>query len=1144
MMLQKRKYLKMFTILMFGVFLSMIVSEVAFSAPPGSKYSMGETLQPACDPGDANCSVGVTSMAIGSAVGSGTATSILFVDSSGNLEEDSLSFAFDDTNNQILLADGSVTNPAYAFVGNTDMGFYRQGSTLRYADGGIELLRIGVDGRIAVAANASGTITANGLFHATYDADTNSQDGIITVDTYSDDGYTTTIGGRRARGTVDSPSGVLAGDKLTEFIAKGYHSGGAFTATNRGVLGFYASEDYTASDQGTYFVLKTTREGTTANHNSLIVDHNGNAGFTYNNTLTSTFPNIWTAGDDTKHLMIQAVDDTADFGIFARSDSDTEGFDIWNDTSADSVYFDSLVDSASSVISFRTRGLNATPTTAFTILGSGNIGVGDISPSALFVVGSGDLFQVTSAGAARVPDGSAGAPSLSFTGDTDTGLYRSTINTLGFSTGGTSFATLDSAGVLGLTPSTGVTISLGDTAQSLDFGGTQSISSTTQTIKTGIIYEPTSNLSSIFGINNAVAVNNSSNSISNLIANRGAISLGATYTGTVADAIMFQARPITVAGAATINANRSFVAEDQTVGTSRYAYVGEQSSGANYWNLYMSGTADNYLEGDTGIGTTSPDSKLAVLGTSEQLRLNYDASNYTSFTTSSGGALTILPTGDSLVFDGSGSNLTIDGSTFGSGRNIVSNSNLLLGSDSGGGFTFLYSGNALALTLDSSQNATFAGDVEVNGDNITLDSSSHADVILDRGNTVDDARLQFMTAGSNRWLQRTSDVSEDLTWYSYGTGGNVLRLHYDTGEAQFTGDVTLNAGDLKIGVDNKKLFFGAGNDASIYYDGTDFQFDSQEVGSGDFIFNNGNVGIKDTTPDYILDVEDTSIDTNIFALSDSDGACLHNPESGAETVSCSSDERLKTNIDDAGLVLPSLREYRIREYDVVTSGDHLVGIIAQEALKTHPEIVKLGPDGYYTVDLPNSWILVKAIQELDIKFEGFTDLDNTSDESLTAKIKTFLSNAANGIEKIFVKKIFVEQLCVGDTCIDETQLIELLNSSNIDPIIEQTPQEQSTTESENIITEEDPEGLFGEESTNDGAVDTEDTEVEEIIDDTEGGTNITEDSGTNSEETIIEEETPPEDPAEEPSDIGTDTPTPDTSGDSGDTGGEEEAPAQ
>lgn len=61
-------------------------------------------------------------------------------------------------------------------------------------------------------------------------------------------------------------------------------------------------------------------------------------------------------------------------------------------------------------------------------------------------------------------------------------------------------------------------------------------------------------------------------------------------------------------------------------------------------------------------------------------------------------------------------------------------------------------------------------------------------------------------------------------------------------------DVTVVNGHLNVDSDSKYLKLGASQDAGIIYDGANMVFDSQLVGTGDFVFENGNVGIGTTTP--------------------------------------------------------------------------------------------------------------------------------------------------------------------------------------------------------------------------------------------------------------------------------------------------------
>jgi len=98
----------------------------------------------------------------------------------------------------------------------------------------------------------------------------------------------------------------------------------------------------------------------------------------------------------------------------------------------------------------------STPANKLSIVGnadiSGSLGIGTTSPTSLFSVGSSSQFQVNSSGYALLPDGSISTPALTFTNDTDTGLYRIGVDKIGLITGGIAVQgiTIDSSGNVGI----------------------------------------------------------------------------------------------------------------------------------------------------------------------------------------------------------------------------------------------------------------------------------------------------------------------------------------------------------------------------------------------------------------------------------------------------------------------------------------------------------------------------------------------------------------------------------------------------------------------------------------------------------------------------------------------------------------------
>ena len=112
----------------------------------------------------------------------------------------------------------------------------------------------------------------------------------------------------------------------------------------------------------------------------------------------------------------------------------------------------------------------------------------------------------------------------------------------------------------------------------------------------------------------------------------------------------------------------------------------------------------------------------------------------------------------------------------------------------GSGSAMILSTNgATTLTLDTSNNATFAGNITSTGTTITLDSAGSADYIADRANDTSGATYQYKTNGSLKWYTGLRGVSsEDFNIFNNAQGSTALLLNSSNNNATFSGSVTIS----------------------------------------------------------------------------------------------------------------------------------------------------------------------------------------------------------------------------------------------------------------------------------------------------------------------------------------------------------------
>ena len=367
-------------------------------------------------------------------------------------------------------------------------------------------------------------------------------------------------------------------------------------------------------------------------------------------------------------------------------------------------------------------------------------------------------------------------------------------------------------------------------------GDASLIARTNLTVWKNITGDPTS-----FGIYNRASIQSGVTSEANMF-----VSVTETQAASFTLAALKHYRALNAgfgAGSAVTN-QFGFIAEAELTGaTNNYGFYGDIASGTGRWNLYMNGTANNYINGRLLVGTTgnaTQSAKVIVDGSAQACQLELVGQ------TSNGGYLAISSGGASKAFFGNGSNIGLSSVDEVA---IRSQAGPLIFQTGGANEAMRILGATRnvhigTFTSDSGEKLQVNGTIKVTGastfgGNMTLTSGGTANLRL-KGNSTTGIDLQNDAAGSYIW-------NRDATPLYFATN-NTLRLTLDgsTGAATFSSSVTatiFTAPNINVTANNG-MYDAATNSVGFQTNGV----------ARMFIGSTGNVGIANTSPSYALDV--------------------------------------------------------------------------------------------------------------------------------------------------------------------------------------------------------------------------------------------------------------------------------------------------